>query len=549
MLKQKFHINQPDVTYTPRPGVPVARQPVAISADIPVTDLDWDATRIDVLRPTGTVTLAPGISTTVNPQVAVGKVGKPIFRTALHAGARTMIISDTRGLQDYREFPSRFAARYASVRPVPGLEVIGCGYNIFGLYAEASSLKRRLFDVDKMPGLEQTRIGNTSYNHWPIVTVHGLSSSKRQTIVGETATKYAESLSISTGLEAGFLGFHAQTEMDFNTSTTRNMYHAFTNVMDTTQVFALHLEDRNDLRTYLTDEALNAIDNPDGQWLPDRLFDEFGLYFLTGAVMGGRLNHWSYVDTFYLASNTDLRAMAEADFRDIVGGQTGVQSSSSFATYQKHSVSETATLGGDPTIGGRSIVDQSSYQRWKDSIANNPGFLDFTIPSTKKPLTPIWTLATGTRRVELEARASEYENNITRQFMGEHAIDPSRKTVTYVVKTYTGSADGAGTDAGIWVVLYGVDRLGNAHETRQLKHDDSRDNHNKNAVDSIEFAGLLDVGELTKIKVIHDGRGENRGSSWQLKKIEVLCPENGRLYKANYNGWLNRNAGVFDLYL
>lgn len=57
------------------------------------------------------------------------------------------------------------------------------------------------------------------------------------------------------------------------------------------------------------------------------------------------------------------------------------------------------------------------------------------------------------------------------------------------------------------------------------------------------------MGELTKIKVIHDGRGESRGSSWQLKKIEVLCPENGKLYKANYNGWLNKNSGVFDLYL
>jgi len=548
MPKQKFHINQPDVTYVPRPDVVVARQPVAISSHIRVTDLPRGATRIDVSLPAGTATLAPGISTTLSPEVAVGRVGKPIYRSALHAGTRTMIIGDARGLKDYREFPSKFAARYPGVRPAPGLEVIGCGYNIFGPYAEASALKRRLFDVNKMPPLEQTLIGNNTYNHWPIVTVHGLSSSKRQTIVGETATKYAESLSVSAGLEAGFLGFHAQTEIDFDMSTTRNMYHAFTNVMDITQVFALHLEDRDDLRNFLMDEALNAIDNADGQWPPDRLFDEFGLYFLTGAVMGGRLNHWSYVDTFYLASNTDLRVMAEADCLGIVGGQSSVQSSTSFATYQNYSVSETATSGGDPTKGGGSIVDQDSYQRWKDSVANNPGFLDFTIPSTKKPLTPIWTLATGARRAELEARAPEYENNISRQFLDEHAIDPSRKTVTYVVTTYTGSGDGAGTDAGIWVVLYGVDRLGNAQETPQLKHDDSRDNHNKNAIDPIEFDGLLDVGELTKIKVIHDGRGEDRGPAWQLEKVEVLCMQNGKLYKAYYNGWLNRNSGVFDLY-
>ena len=54
------------------------------------------------------------------------------------------------------------------------------------------------------------------------------------------------------------------------------------------------------------------------------------------------------------------------------------------------------------------------------------------------------------------------------------------------------------------------------------------------------------MGELTKIMVIHDGNGDK--GAWQLEKIEVLCLENGKLYKAYYNGWLNRNSGTFDLY-
>lgn len=547
MLKLKFHINQPDVTYKPRPGVVIARHPPVIDADVGDDELGELGRLVETYPPAGTVGLAPGEAPVLRQKLSLVRVGKPLFRTALHDGIRTMIINDTRGLEDYRQFPKRFNTQFSGVQPAPGLDAIGCGYDIFGTYAEKSSLKRRLFDVGKMLPLRQTQIGNNVYNHWPIVTIHALSSSGCKTIVGETAIAYSKKLSESVGLEAGFLGFHGQTESDFTTSTTRNMYYAFTNVIDTTPLFSIHLDDRDDLRNYLTNEALNAIDNTDGKWSPDRLFDEFGLYFLTGIVIGGRLTYWSYVDTFYLASTTDLKVMAEAGFLNAIGVTTTIHSSTTFTTYQRWSEAQIATIGGDATKGGRSIVDQTSYQRWKDSIADYPDFIDFTIPTTKRPLTPIWSLATGARRAELEARAPEYAANVIRQFESEHAIDPTRRAATYIVTTHTGSGDGAGTDADIWIVLYGVDRLGNVRQTPRLKHDDSRDNHNKYAVDAIEFGGLLDVGELTRMKVTHVPRGD-RGA-WQLEKVEVLCLENQKLYKAYYNGWLDNGSVTLNLYL
>jgi len=549
MNKHKYHINQPDLNHPPRPGFTIAREPLVISAEIPDTDLHNLGSRFEVSHPTGMAVLSPGISTTIRPGLSMGRVGTPLFRTALYNNRRTMIINDARGFEDYKQFQPRFAARFPNALPVPGLEVIGCGYNIFGPYAEASALKRRLFDVDKMSPLAKTYIGGVEYSHWPIVTIHPQSVSKRFTIIGENAISFTRQLSLAAGLAAGYLGFHAQTEIDFFQSETRNIYYAFTHVFDVTQTFSIHLDDRSDLRNYLTDEALNAIDNADGQWPPERLFQEFGLYFLTGAVMGGRLNHWSHVDMFYLAANTDLRVLAEADFLGIIGGTSSVQSSTSFTTYQQHSESQTTTIGGDPTKGGGSIIDQTSYQYWKNSIASMPGFIDFTLPSTKTPLTPIWKLATGTRAAELEEKAQVYEDNVSRQFEQYHSIEPEREAVTYIVTTLTGSDNGAGTDSGIWIQLHGVNRLGEAQETPKLKHDDSQDNHNKNMIDAIEFSGLLDVGELTKVTVIHDGsKPTNRGPAWQLKQIEVLCLQNGKKYTAYYNGWLNGNSGTFDLY-
>ncbi|WP_316238256.1 MAC/perforin domain-containing protein [Bradyrhizobium sp. SZCCHNR1015] len=527
MFREKIHIEQPDVNRPFRAGVVAARKPLVPSSP--------RAPGVAKHPASGAATRLPASTEML------------LFHTAAHAGLKTMIINDARGFDDYRQFSSKFLAQFGVHAP-PGLEVIGCGYNVFGPYAEASSLKRRLFDIGKMSPLAQTRIGNTTYSHWPIVTIHELSQSKRDTIVAKTKVEYAQKLSEKAGLEAGLLGFHAQAEEDYEISTTRDMYSAFTNVIDTTQVFSIHLDDRNDLRNYLTVEALNAIDNADGQWPPDRLFEEFGLSFVTGVIMGGRLNHMSSVDTFFLDSHTDLEVTAEADFLDLVGAGVSVQSSKSLSMYQEHSRSLTETIGGDETKGGGSIVDEASYQRWKDSIAIKPAFIDFTLMTTKKPLTAISDLAVGARRAELESNRRVFADKVSSPFKEGGLMDGAARAVNYIVTTYTGSGTGAGTDAGISIILHGIDPLEKSHESPKMLHDDGRDNHNKGAVDSIQFGPLPDLGELTKIDVIHDGKGKRGG--WSLEKVEVLCRENGKIYGAFCNNaWLEGNSATFDLRL
>jgi len=486
-----------------------------------------------------------GLGTPVQVKPRIGAVHPLGYCTRVKDGLSYLVIKDTRAREEYVLFRKLFRNHYGNVIPAPGLEAIGCGFDVFGDYACAASLKRRLFDIGKLGPLTQTTIGNQTYNHWPIVTVHPLSQSECRVIVGSNFMEYTESLSASGGMGGGFKGFHAQAEVEFSTSQTQSRYSAFTNVIDVTRVFAMHLMDMNNLRDFLAPDVLVAIDNADGSWSPERLFDEFGLYFLTGAIIGGRLNHWSVVDTFYLRTDMDLAAMAEADFLGLIGGSSDLHSSSSFTAYQSHSVSETTTEGGKQSLGGESITDQASYQHWKDTIPEEPYFIEFTRPTTKKPLTPIWNLAVGPRRGELEAAAPAYISNIVAQFEARHVIDMTRRVLTYWVTTHTGSGDADGTPGNIYVKLRGRDRFGNVYESQKLHHKVSGGRHRKGAVNPVRFA-LPDLGELVEITVSHENVGDPNG--WGVHLIEVLCEQNGKKCCASCYTWLSGNSATFSLY-
>lgn len=538
MLKRQYHIEQPDTSYEPRPNEIYARQPIIVPPDIPPEDF----VRM----------YPPGDGGRWLPASVLGRlerVQNRCFRTGINpaTNACSLIIADMQGYHDYRLFHDSFKQDHPQATPAPGLEVIGCGYDVFSSFADSSGLKRRLFDDAKMPSLKETSVGAKKYAHWPIVSIFSLAKSSRRVIVGQTVTDYAAQFSVSAGVEASFLVFHAQVEGDYITTQDTSMYNAFSNVLDTVHTFAVHLDDRDDLRNHLHDDVRNAIDNADGKWSPDRVFDEFGLYFLTGVIVGGRLNYFTIVDTFKLNSSTDIGALAEADFLDLIGTHTDVQTSSQFAIFQRNSESDRTTIGGSAALGGGSIHDQASYQAWKDSVAELPCFCDFTAPAVKAPLTPIWHLATGNRRDELKNRAPQYVDYFVRDFKAKYPIDPTPRTVNYVVTTYTSDDRGAAsTDSKIHVQLHGVDRLGRANKTPWLSHHDARNNHERGAIDAIRYEGLLDVGELNKIRIRHDGRGD--APAWLLDTIEVLCMQNGKRYRHYYGGWLDKGEYEFPLH-
>jgi hypothetical protein len=97
--------------------------------------------------------------------------------------------------------------------------------------------------------------------------------------------------------------------------------------------------------------------------------------------------------------------------------------------------------------------------------------------------------------------------------VSESVVDST--TVVYEVKILTGDRRGAGTDANVSVVLYGEN--GSSGRPKVLQSSSANFERGATDVFGVESA---DLGNLTKIRIGHDGAG--LGSGWFLDKVYLI---------------------------
>ena len=88
----------------------------------------------------------------------------------------------------------------------------------------------------------------------------------------------------------------------------------------------------------------------------------------------------------------------------------------------------------------------------------------------------------------------------------------------YEVKVYTGNVSGAGTDANVFITIYGQN---DDSGERELRKSDRRNKFEQNQVDTF-IVKAIDLGDLAKIKIRHDDSGF--GAAWYLEKVEIRNP-------------------------
>ena len=83
----------------------------------------------------------------------------------------------------------------------------------------------------------------------------------------------------------------------------------------------------------------------------------------------------------------------------------------------------------------------------------------------------------------------------------------------YKIETWTGKVDGAGTDANVFITLFG-----NRGTTREISLDNPENNFEWGKWDEFR-ARAREVGNIQKIRIRHDNSG--RGPGWFLDKVRV----------------------------
>jgi hypothetical protein len=105
---------------------------------------------------------------------------------------------------------------------------------------------------------------------------------------------------------------------------------------------------------------------------------------------------------------------------------------------------------------------------------------------------------------------------------------------SYKIIVQTGSVKGAGTDANVYLTIEGT--------SGKVEHEhleNSKENFERGRIDSFGVKSL-DLGDLQKVTVSHDGSGV--GSAWFLDKIYIINEKTQQKWVFPCNRWLDKNT-------
>ncbi|XP_061733262.1 LOW QUALITY PROTEIN: lipoxygenase homology domain-containing protein 1 [Nerophis ophidion] len=109
---------------------------------------------------------------------------------------------------------------------------------------------------------------------------------------------------------------------------------------------------------------------------------------------------------------------------------------------------------------------------------------------------------------------------------------------TYVIQVKTSDVAGAGTDANVWIIIFGEN---GDTGTLALKECNRSNKFERKQADTFRFADILSLGELSKVRVWHDNRGPSPG--WHLDYIDVKDELLDKTFRFPCDRWLAKNDG------
>ena len=124
------------------------------------------------------------------------------------------------------------------------------------------------------------------------------------------------------------------------------------------------------------------------------------------------------------------------------------------------------------------------------------------------------------------------------------AVGQSKQTeITYELEFTTGNLSGAGTDAQVFVTLFGRDDAGKVTTTGKTAVPWTREQFEAGQVDQVLLKNVTCVGQLTKLTIEHDGKGF--GAGWFLESVDVkpASSSTGGSWKAHFpcHKWLHED--------
>ncbi|MDF2544780.1 MAG: rane attack complex component/perforin/complement [Herbinix sp.] len=293
--------------------------------------------------------------------------------------------------------------------PIPGLDSLGKGYNVFDLYADPKSTTIDLFELGEQ---EQVSVLRKDYYKPKTVNVQEILQGNFYSYNDLTISGYLNKLKTSTSLEGEYNFFTGSLNVDFEKTEIENREHEYTKVTDCIQKLKLNLAASNN--DSLIQLLKNHVKSDINTLPPLELFKKYGTHFLKEIIVGAKCEFFSATNQVEFHREINIKTIAELSYKRAIykiSASEEAQYGSIINEFYKYSVTKLNVYGGKPEYG-KYITTAGNYDKWIESIDENPVFCSFTNNS----LSPIWVLCDNpSRQEELKDAFAKYaENNYSR---------------------------------------------------------------------------------------------------------------------------------------
>jgi hypothetical protein len=263
---------------------------------------------------------------------------------------------------------------------LPGSFVIGSGYDVFGEYCRAASVRRPIIDLGS-----ETKDRDSGLTTFKRITVIRARDGGVDKFEGSTLKTYTEDFSAALNLtgKSGF--FKGEVNAAFDTSESRKVSTHFVNYTQRAYFFKLSLPTPTQLMSHFADGAKadfrRAMD-------PDELVQFYGTHYLASVTVGARCAYSCTVDTEQYESSINLSTAAQLSFQSLTSSAAAdltAEQAKAVASLQTSSQSMARVLGGEPRSANEIL--RGEFDAWKESVPNNMVFCamsgDSLVPISK----------------------------------------------------------------------------------------------------------------------------------------------------------------------
>jgi hypothetical protein len=300
---------------------------------------------------------------------------------------------------------------------VPGAEVLGYGFNIFGQYSFDSAL-RPLFDLGATTTPYTYPESGTVYNVPANVSPPGGSSATAAAYAFSSASEFVSQFQADASVSGSVGAFSGSFASSYSKQQQNSADYSWALVEG--KYYAWHLQMLYSAQILLS----NITSDPDWANLPSTFnannaqafytfFEKFGTHFISGVACGGTLYYYFSVSKQWSMSANQISASASAEYQGLISS-TEAQASVYWsqctnnwaAARQSYAITVPATTGVidwvNPPVDS---YDQSQqFANWKTSVTNNPSRANFS-------LTPIYNVFSGAQATALKEAYAAYGSN------------------------------------------------------------------------------------------------------------------------------------------